>query len=152
MFEALGVNPLLHSLSLYQYYWNIFIDSISLNEGVLEFLEKNQDKKIVWVTDLTADVQYLKIHRLGLTNFVSQIVTSEEAGVEKPASKMFDLALEKIGLKASEVCMIGDSYEKDIKGALNKGIKPFWFTNKATESIDSKVTTFSSFVELQTLI
>jgi putative hydrolase of the HAD superfamily len=45
---------------------------------------------------------------------VDYLVSSEEAGAEKPDPKVFELSLEKLGLKKDEVVMIGDNYEKDI--------------------------------------
>ena len=130
---------------LYDIYWNTSLENIKLFDGVIEFLEKN-DKKICFLTDLTAYIQYRKLEKTGLFKYGNYIVTSEEAGCEKPNKKIFDTALKKLSLPASEVCIIGDSYERDIKGAIEMGIKPFWKTND--KSPDSNITVFNDFREL----
>ena len=55
------------------------------------------------------------------------MVTSEETGFEKPAPIMFNLALEKMKIRAEEAAYFGDSLDRDILGANNVGITPFWF-------------------------
>jgi putative hydrolase of the HAD superfamily len=69
------------------------------------------------VTDLTAQIQFRKIIYFGLDHYFDCIVTSEEAGQEKPHAAPFQLALEKIQPKGSIIWMIGDNSEKDIGGA-----------------------------------
>ena len=108
--------------------------------------------KVCIITDLTAEIQYRKIKKLKLTNLIDFIVTSEEAGIEKPSSNIFELALKKINLKSSEICMIGDSYEKDIVGGINLGIKSFWFNAKVDNIVDNenvnKIDSFNNLIEL----
>ena len=144
--EKIGVKNLSATKLLYDIYWNTFLENIIPFDGVYEFLEKNKDKKICLLTDLTTYIQYRKIERLKLSKYVKYILTSEEAGVEKPSQKMFDSGIRKLGLSKNDVCMIGDSYEKDILGALNAGIKPYWKTKETIN--DTRITTFDSFYEL----
>lgn len=58
---------------------------------------------------------------------VDCLVTSEEAGVEKPASGIFNLCLEKLRLPAGEVCFVGDNLDRDVKGAIAAGLQAVWF-------------------------
>jgi putative hydrolase of the HAD superfamily len=53
------------------------------------------------------------------------MLSSEEAGIEKPSPVIFGKALSKLNLKAEEVIMIGDNEEKDILGAEAMGIKSY---------------------------
>jgi putative hydrolase of the HAD superfamily len=39
----------------------------------------------------------------------------------KPHRSIFDLALERAGVKAEEALMVGDSFRHDIEGALSAG-------------------------------
>lgn len=129
---------------LYETYWNAFIQNMTLFEGVIDFFEKNKGKKICLITDLTAHIQYRKIIALNISKYINFIVTSEEAGVEKPDEKIFNLALTKLQISPKEAVMIGDSYKKDIKGANALKIKAYY---KTTEKIND-VETFTSFFEL----
>ena len=58
------------------------------------------------------------------------MVSSEEAGKEKPHSYPFLLSLYKLKLEKEEVLMIGDNFKKDILGAYNIGIKSIWLNLK----------------------
>ena len=57
---------------------------------------------------------------------VAAIVTSEDARSYKPASKIFDLALEKTGWARERVMHVGDSLHSDVGGAHRAGIRSGW--------------------------
>lgn len=105
-------------------FWNTFLKMMKLKPGVRHWLTyfKKIGLKVAIVTDLATDIQMRKIIHLEIEEYIDYLVTSEEAGAEKPASPIFKLALKKMELKPSEVIMIGDSVEKDIKGAEKLGI------------------------------
>jgi len=129
MCGALKVNPLLYGLRLYNIYWDTFLAEMKPFDGVYDLLAKYKNK-ICLVTDLTAHIQYRKMETLNLSEYCDVVVTSEEAGREKPHPYMFMLALQKLGFGTSEVCMIGDSFHKDIVGASNLGINSIWFNHQ----------------------
>ena len=61
------------------------------------------------------------------------MVTSEEAGAEKPAARIFETALERAGARPEEAVMVGDDPETDIAGAAALGmrsIQTLEFTSK----------------------
>jgi putative hydrolase of the HAD superfamily len=152
MFEYLNMNALRYTLDAYNDYWDTFIENIKLHEGVYDFLKSLRGKSICLVSDLTALIQHRKIQRMKLCDYVDFLVTSEEAGREKPHPYIFMLALMKIGLTPADVVMIGDSYEKDITGAVNLGIRSLWFNKKnVKKELHTLVTEFKSFNELTEL-
>jgi HAD superfamily hydrolase (TIGR01549 family) len=121
MLEKLGMKsqPLM-ALDLEQTYWRNFLSASTLFPQVKEFLEdlRVAGIPIAAVTDLTAQIQFRKLIYFGLDHYFDHIVTSEEAGVEKPASKPFQMAMERLLVKPSErVWFVGDSAKKDIAGA-----------------------------------
>ena len=150
LLELAGLNSLEKSLELYDLYWDSFIENIEVYEGVYNFLESLSSHKICLLTDLTADIQFKKVVKLKLDKYIEFMVTSEEAGIEKPNSKMFSMALNKIGLDYSDVCMIGDNFDKDIMGACNLGIKSFWINDKSKNiSYDNNmIIEFKTFKQL----
>lgn len=119
-------------LRLYDIYWNTFLDSMKLRKGVLETLKKikRQDIKIVLVSDLTTQIQLRKMHKLKITPYIDFLVTSEEAGSEKPHLIMFLLALRKLDLLPKETLFVGDNKNKDISGANSAGIDTVWITRE----------------------
>lgn len=127
--EQLGVKPAIYAMELYDTYWDCMLEEMQLYPYVRELLErlKQKDIKIGLLTDLTAHIQYRKLKKLGIESYFDYIVTSEEAGAEKPSAKMFELMLQKTGNKPEEMLMIGDSLEKDIKGAEKCGMQTLLF-------------------------
>lgn len=128
--EILDISSLKYSMDLYNIYWDTFLDKLSLTAGAQQFFERYGHLPICLVTDLTAHIQHRKVAKLDLPRWADLMVTSEEAGCEKPHPFMFQLALSKLGLQANEVCMIGDSFKKDIQGAKRLGIHAYWLTDK----------------------
>ena len=59
---------------------------------------------------------------LGLTALVDAVVTSAEAGAPKPAPRVFELALERLGAAARRAVHVGDA-ESDAEGARAAGLR-----------------------------
>lgn len=126
MLESLGIFSYRFALDLENLYWNTFLDTMTLLPGMEEFLRRAM-LPICIVTDLTATIQMRKIIRLGIAPQVRFMVSSEESGVEKPHPFIFWCAVRKLGLTPEECVMIGDSYEKDILGAVGAGVDAILF-------------------------
>jgi len=114
-----------NTLNLEKLYWESFFDKMALFPGVLDFLKDchRNGLKICLITDLTARLQFEKIQHLRVEDYFDFIVSSEEAGRDKPSEDIFRLALEKMVMEPEEVVMIGDDYKKDLVGAEKMGIK-----------------------------
>ena len=74
---------------------------------------------------MQAHFQVQKLQKLKVDHLIDYLVTSEEAGKEKPHSEIFLLALAKLDLQINNVIMIGDNQIKDIEGAEKLGIKAY---------------------------
>lgn len=152
VFEILGINSLNHSLELYNCYWDNFIEKIEPFEGIHPIFQK-YDGKICFVTDLTAHIQFRKLRKLKLNNTNNFMVTSEEAGVEKPNKEIFHLALKKLNLRIDEVCMIGDNFEKDIIGASNLNMDTIWINfDKQIQNVPKNCSEINSFSKIDTIL
>lgn len=121
MLEILGMKsqPLM-ALDLEQTYWRSFLSGCTLFAEVKEFLEdlRVAGIPIAAVTDLTSQIQFRKLIYFGLDHHFDQIVTSEEAGVEKPSPVPFELATKRLSLSGSDrIWFVGDDSKKDIDGA-----------------------------------
>ncbi|KAM7422693.1 hypothetical protein PAMA_010642 [Pampus argenteus] len=66
----------------------------------------------------------------GLRSHFSFLITSEEAGVAKPNTAIFDQALQKCGVHAANVAHIGDHYVNDYLTARSLGIHGFLLDRK----------------------
>jgi putative hydrolase of the HAD superfamily len=116
-----------YALQMEKTYWEAFLASMHLTEEAEQFLQSLRIAKLktCLVTDLTTQIQMQKWQHLKLVSYLDFILTSEEAGIEKPAAQIFHLALAKLNLKADEVIMVGDNPEKDIAGAEKSGIRSY---------------------------
>lgn len=137
-------------LAMYDTYWNYFLSHMVLREGAKEVLEicHRQKIKVGICSDLTAHIQHRKIKKLGISVYINAIVTSEEAGAEKPAPIMFKMILDKLRAEPSKTIFIGDSWEKDIKGAEQMGMKTIWLSSKKRTGYRS----ITSFEEVRKII
>lgn len=120
MIELLGMRTqVMLALDFRQTYWRTFLASCELFPGVKEFLEDMRLAEIptAIVSDHKAHIQFRKIIYLGLEGYFDYVVTSEESGLDKPDSSIYDLALNKLDIGEGQVWMIGDHPLKDIKGA-----------------------------------
>ena len=123
MLEMMGTgSQLLYALDFEQTYWRTFLSHAKLFEGVSELLEEIRllEIPIAIVTDMTAQIQFRKILYFNLDYYFDHVVTSEEAGCEKPCETIFELTLKKLNIqKNATVWMIGDHPDKDISGSRN---------------------------------
>jgi putative hydrolase of the HAD superfamily len=123
MLEIMGLgSQVLLALDFEQTYWRTFLANADLFDDVKELLD---DLRLLGiptaiVTDLTAQIQFRKVVYFGLDNYFNYIVTSEEAGFDKPHAAPFQIALEKMQPKGDCIWMIGDNPIKDIRGAKEK--------------------------------
>jgi putative hydrolase of the HAD superfamily len=129
-------NPILYAKKLEELYWDGYFSQMALYDSVIPLLEelKNFSLQLGLITDLVADIQYKKILYLGLENFFDVVVTSEEAGREKPDPIIFQLGLQKLSLTSTQAFMVGDSYSKDIVGANSLGMRAFWLKGDPTKA------------------
>jgi putative hydrolase of the HAD superfamily len=63
------------------------------------------------------------LDELGLSTRLDVVVTSQDAGANKPQPEIFRFALRKAGLQPAEAIYIGDQYQVDVVGARSAGMK-----------------------------
>ncbi len=99
--------------------------AFSLFDDVLPTLKvlKQQNLTLGLLTNLNSDMVSI-CRGLGLESYIDFVVTSKEAGADKPSPPIFLAALDKAGVNASEAVHVGDQYKLDVIGARGIGIKP----------------------------
>lgn len=108
--------------------------------GVLPLLRSLHNiVKIAVVTNNLITEQQEKLAYCGLTSFIDLLVTSEEVKAAKPEPMIFQVALDRLQCYASEVVMVGDSWNADIVGANNLGIRAIWLNRQGIECPDPKL-------------
>lgn len=110
-------------LALYyeKVYWSSFFKKMKLAPWVNPFLAfcRKSGRKAGIVTNLTTQLQLKKLVYLKIDRKVDFVVTSEEAGIEKPHPDIFRLALKKAEVESREALVIGDDEDSDSCGFLD---------------------------------
>ncbi|MFA5995915.1 MAG: HAD family hydrolase [Patescibacteria group bacterium] len=103
------------TLQAEQVFWRAYFKTMKLRPDIITLLNYLQQHhlKLAILSDLTTSLQLNKIKQLKLSSYFTYIVTSEEAGHEKPALHGMKLLLQKMRLHPSQVLYIGDSIKRD---------------------------------------
>jgi putative hydrolase of the HAD superfamily len=78
------------------------------------------------VTNAREYRQRSKFDSLPVREYFSEFVTSERAGVEKPAPEIFRLALDEAAVLPEEAAFVGDRLDTDVLGAKAAGLYAIW--------------------------
>ena len=128
LLEDIGAHAIDHAYPMCRAYWDTFYKHMTLEPVVMDILStlKGMGVTIIVATDMTADVQLEKLRILGINNLVDYLVTSEEAGEEKPGDRILDLCVKKANTEASECVFIGDHPIRDVIGPMHYGMQAVW--------------------------
>jgi len=97
--------------------------------GTRDMLEGLQQAGLRLAVISNADGRVARyLEAAGLADLFEFILDSGAVGIEKPDRRIFDLALDRLGLGADEVVYVGDSWEIDVAGARNAGISPIYLS------------------------
>jgi len=94
-------------------------------EKVLGYLQKKYQLHII--SNGFKETTLTKMELSGLNPYFTQVIISEDVGVNKPNQLIFEHALTKADALLAESIMIGDSLEADIRGAQAYGMKAIFF-------------------------
>ncbi len=78
--------------------------------------------RIAIFTDGEQSHQQLKLDLVGLREEVDLMICSSRLPAGKPDLRAFGAAVSRLGVPAAEILMVGDSLEKDVRGALDAGL------------------------------
>ena len=72
--------------------------------------------------------------RVELDQYIDWIFCFQSLGFSKPDRAFFDLICQRLRLPPKAIAMVGDSYDTDVKGALNAGLRAIWYNPHTDES------------------
>jgi len=134
LFDAIGIDCDPGEFSK-RYLANLALGTV-LIEGAEDVVKSLYGRVgLLLITNGLADVQRPRFARSAVGQYFSDVVISEEVGVAKPDTAIFEVAFAKMGLpRKEEVLIVGDSLTSDIKGGHNYGIDTCWFNPKRKPS------------------
>jgi putative hydrolase of the HAD superfamily len=136
---------------------NLFIEYLTSNnhliEGTIETLDYLKDKYVLHIiTNGFSFVQDVKLQKSNLDKYFVTITNSEAAGHKKPHENIFKYALTIANASKNESIMIGDSFEADVLGAQNFGIKAVYFNPKAEMILQNQIIQIQSLTQLKNIL
>ncbi|WP_270605949.1 HAD family hydrolase [Bacillus mobilis] len=85
-----------------------------------------QNIKIGIITNGFTDFQINNLRALNIHTYTNTILVSEAEGIKKPHPEIFERALQKLDVKATECLYVGDHPENDVLGSERVGILGVW--------------------------
>jgi putative hydrolase of the HAD superfamily len=113
--------------SVTESYWCIESD---VHETLNQLKEKGLRLGLISNASNTPDINRL-IDGHGLRKYFDIIVISAEEKIRKPDARIFQRALNKIGVKPENAIMVGDTLTADILGAQQVGMRGIWIDRRA---------------------
>ena len=109
--------------------------TIEFLPGALEVLAALKPYfRLGMITNGAPDVQAYKIDLAALRPWFDPIVISGEVGLGKPRRRLFEHAVRLANCTAGECVMIGNSFNRDVRGALEAGLHAVWLNLKHAEA------------------
>ncbi len=127
-FLELGVKPELVPQQFEEDYVRISPTKKNLFAGAEKVLTYLQNKyQLHIISNGFKETTLTKMHVSGLNPYFTNVIISEDVGINKPDKMIFEHAINKASATVHESIMIGDSLEADIRGAQNFGMKAIFF-------------------------
>ncbi len=113
------LEPIAEELSfLYDYDRLTLMRKPRLRETIVQLHEAGFRMGVVSNIISTSLVPHV-LNEYGIAKYMECIVMSSEAGFRKPDPRIFEIALEQMGVTAAETCYVGDTISRDVLGARN---------------------------------
>ena len=104
--------------------WSTFPDVEACLKGL-----KRRGFSLGIISNWDATLEQL-IRDLGMLPYFDEVISSAAVGCRKPQSAIFEIALERMGVRADEAVHVGDLPEADGEGAAGAGIRPVLIDRK----------------------
>jgi putative hydrolase of the HAD superfamily len=70
------------------------------------------------------------LRAIGLDHYFEATLAAREAGMLKPDPRIFEILLDRAGLRAHEAAHVGDDPHADVEGARAAGLLPVWLNRQ----------------------
>ena len=117
------------TVDLERHFWEAYNRRCEISSDTRRTLEalRAAGKCLGIVTNGQTEWQSRKIEGLGLGSFFDVILISEQEGIRKPDTRIFDRARERCGVERPAAAMfVGDHPEVDVAGAHAAGMVAVW--------------------------
>ena len=78
-----------------------------------------------------------------------EVVVSGDYKIQKPDTRIFQIACDKLKLSPNETAMVGDTFFTDLSGAMRIGMQPVWYCHERRPISDLNVPIVRDFKEIE---
>lgn len=131
-------------------YKNALAKALKAKAGALTLLPylRSIGKKVVIVTEGPQDAQEWTIEKLGLSEHLDALVTTNKFGKAK-TDGLFESVLDSLGIEGKDMVYIGDNYARDIVPAQAQGITTIYFSEAGGEVLSRQGTRINSLLTIE---
>ncbi|KAF0111357.1 MAG: Uncharacterized protein FD147_964 [Chloroflexi bacterium] len=133
-------------------YWSIESDT---HDTLQQLISKGFQLGLISNASNTPDLNRL-IDRHDLRKYFECVIISAEEKIRKPDSRIFQRALNRMGVNPENAVMVGDTLTADILGAQQAGMRGIWITRRAQrpENLDAinRITPDRTIPDLSSLV
>ena len=98
--------------------WSLFPDAPACLKGL-----KRRGFRLGVISNWDATLEGL-LRNMGYLPYFDEVIASAAVGCRKPSKAIFEIALDRMGVKAEDAVHVGDLPEADGEGASGAGIRP----------------------------
>jgi len=113
---------------------------------------KEKGYQLYIITNGFNEVQAKKLQNSKLDNYFTKIITSENAGANKPSPQIFEYAFNKANTSASNSIMIGDDLSTDIAGAKRVNMDQIYFNQKKINHKNEPTFEINDLLEIKNIL
>lgn len=126
-----------------------YLDTIELNDGFLEFIEavSKRYKLAIISNDSSRWSKYLR-EKFDINKYFDVISISGDLKIQKPDPRIFELTVEKLGVRAEE-CLYVDDRRRNLGAAQSLGMKAVMLNSR---KVAHEGATVNDFVELAEMV
>ena len=122
--------------------WMLFPETLD----VLHEL-KNRQLKLGIISNFDSRI-YTVLESLHIRSFFDAVVLSSETGYSKPDRKIFEAAIQAIGLPPSEILFVGDSPKDDVEAGIQAGLTSVLIDRMGRHADQKNLQRISSLTEV----
>ena len=138
-------------VSYWRTYWYEHFDAFQIvSDDAFDVLNQlHKHYKLAILSNGFSHSQHKKISSLKLETFFDEVIVSGDYEMQKPDTRIFQIACDKLKLDPSEVAMVGDTFFTDLSGAMRIGMQPVWYCHERRPISDFYVPVVKDFKELE---
>lgn len=98
---------------------------------------RGQGSRLGIITNGVGPFQMRNVRALGIPHYFDSILVSESEGIKKPDPRIFERALDRLGVSPVESIYVGDHPQNDVDAAKALGMKAIWKKNRHWSDVEA---------------